>query len=130
MAINENKKILVIDDEQDLVEVVRFRLKANGYDVIVAYNGKDGLEKARTQNPALIILDLMLPEIDGYKICRMLKFDKKYKHIPIIIFTARAQEDDKKMGEQTGADAYVTKPFEPDKLISIINEMLEKQSKT
>ena len=130
MAINENKKILVIDDEQDLVEVVRFRLKANGYDVIVAYNGKDGLEKARTQNPALIILDLMLPEIDGYKICRMLKFDKKYKHIPIIIFTARAQEDDKKMGEQTGADAYVTKPFEPDKLISIINEMLEKKSKT
>ncbi len=128
--MNENKKILIVDDEQDLVEVVKFRLKANGYDVIVAYNGKDGLEKARTQNPALIILDLMLPEIDGYKICRMLKFDKKYKHIPIIIFTARAQEDDKKMGEQTGADAYVTKPFEPDKLISIINEMLEKKSKT
>lgn len=120
----DKKKILLIDDEKDLVETVSFRLESLGYTVIPAYEGQEGLDKARRENPDLIILDLMLPKLDGYKICRMLKFDEKYKHIPIIMFTARAQEQDKKMGEEVGADAYITKPFDSKTLLDEIARLL------
>ena len=120
----DKKKILIVDDEQDLVETLSFRLEANGYTVIKANDGQVGLDKARSEKPDLIILDLMLPKIDGYKVCRMLKFDEKYKNIPIIMFTARAQETDKKMGEEVGADGYITKPFEPAVLLGKIKELL------
>ncbi|MDD5355218.1 MAG: response regulator [Candidatus Omnitrophica bacterium] len=120
-----NKKILVVDDETQLVEMVKMRLEANGYDVIVAYDGQDGLDKARQEKPDLIILDLMLPKIDGYKVCRMLKFDEKYKNIPIIMFTARAQAEDEKLGKEVGADAYVTKPFEPQVLLGKIKSLTQ-----
>jgi len=108
------------------VETVTFRLEANGYEVLPAYDGQEGLDKARKEKPDLIILDLMLPKMDGYKVCRMLKFDEKYKKIPIIMFTARAQETDKEMGEEVGADAYITKPFEPQALLAKIEELLGK----
>jgi len=120
-----NKKILVVDDETQLVEMVKMRLEANGYDVIVAYDGQDGLDKARQEKPDLIILDLMLPKIDGYKVCRMLKFDEKYKNIPIIMFTARAQAEDEKLGKEVGADDYVTKPFEPQVLLGKIKALTQ-----
>ncbi|MFH1414374.1 MAG: response regulator [Candidatus Omnitrophota bacterium] len=120
------KTILVVDDELDLVKAVEVRLKAAGYAVLVAYDGQDGLEKARRIKPDLIILDLMLPKLDGYRVCRMLKYDVKYQQIPIIMFTARAQEEDKKMGEDVGADAFITKPFEPQELLSKISEFLKK----
>jgi len=119
------KKILLVDDEKDLVETLTFRLEANEYEVVKAYNGQEGLDKARKEKPDLIILDLMLPKIDGYKVCRMLKFDEKYKKIPIIMFTARAREEDRKMGEEVGADAYITKPFEPQALLGKIQELLK-----
>ncbi len=119
------KRILIVDDEPDLMETLSFRLEANKYEVIKAYDGQEGLDKARKDNPDLIILDLMLPKLDGYKVCRMLKFDDKYKKIPIILFTARAQESDKKTGEEVGADAYVTKPFEPAVLLAKIAELLK-----
>ncbi|MBU1913361.1 MAG: response regulator [Candidatus Omnitrophica bacterium] len=83
-----------------------------------------GLDKAHTQKPDLIILDLMLPKIDGYKVYRMLKFDNKYLKIPVILFTSRAQASDKKIGKEVGADAYITKPFEPRILMSKIRELL------
>ncbi len=118
-------KILVVDDEKDLVETLSFRLEANDYEVLKAHDGQDGLNKARSEKPDLIILDLMLPKMDGYKVCRMLKFDAKYKKIPIIMFTARAQESDKKIGMEVGADAYITKPFEPQALLSKIQELLK-----
>lgn len=121
-----NKKILLVDDEKDLVETVSFRLKASGYDVVTAYDGQEALTKTRLEKPDLIILDLMLPKMDGYKVCRMLKFDERYKSIPIIMFTARVQESDKKMGEEVGADAYITKPFEPENLLGKIKELLER----
>jgi len=119
------KKILLVDDERDLVETLSFRLEAAEYEVDKAYDGQEGLDKARSVNPDLIILDLMLPRIDGYKVCRMLKFDDKFKKIPIILFTARAQDTDKKMGEEVGADAYITKPFEPKVLLGKIEELLK-----
>jgi len=113
------KKILMVDDEVDLVETVRFPLEMEGYQVLVSYNGEDALNQARKENPDLIILDIMLPKLDGYKVCRLLKFDERYRHIPIIMLTAKTQEKDKFLGKETGADEYITKPFE-------INELLEK----
>jgi len=119
------KKILVVDDEIDLVAMLTLRLEANDYEVFAAYDGQEGLDKARLLKPDLIILDLMLPKLDGYKVCRMLKFDEKYKQIPIILFTARAQESDVKLGKEVGADAYVIKPFEPDIFLAKIVELLK-----
>lgn len=123
--MSDLKKILIVDDEIDLVEMLTIRLEANNYQVISSADGQDGLDKARTEKPDLIILDLMLPKIDGYKVCRMLKFDEKYKRIPIILFTARAQESDMRLGEEVGADAYLTKPFEPDILLGKVAELLK-----
>ncbi len=122
--MNNKKKILLVDDEQDMVYAVKMQLEASGFKVLTAQDGQEGLDKARAEKPDLIILDLMLPMIDGYKVCRMLKFDEKYKNIPVIIYTARAQEADEKLGYEVGADAYMTKPFDPKKLLAKINELL------
>ena len=116
--------ILIVDDEKDLVSMVKLRLEATGYDTIEAYDGQEALTKAQNENPDLIILDLMLPKMDGYKVCRMLKFYSRYKSIPIILFTARAQDSDKDLGKEVGADAYMTKPFEAEALLSKVKELL------
>ncbi len=121
---NDKKRILLVEDEKDMAYAVTFQLEDKGYEVIVASDGCEGLDKARMKKPDLIILDLMLPKIDGYKVCRMLKFDSKYKDIPIILFTARAQDSDKKIGKDVGADAYITKPFESSVLLDKICELL------
>jgi DNA-binding response OmpR family regulator len=120
------KKILVVDDEVDLVETVRFPLELEGFDVLVSYNGEDALNQARKEKPDLIILDLMLPKLDGYKVCRLLKFDERYKHIPILMLTAKTQEKDKTLGMETGADEYITKPFEMDYLMEKVKAYLNK----
>jgi two-component system alkaline phosphatase synthesis response regulator PhoP len=122
------KKILLVDDEVDLVETVRFPLEMEGYHVLVSYNGEDALNQARKENPDLILLDLMLPKLDGYKVCRLLKFDERYKHIPILMLTAKTQEKDKVLGMETGADEYITKPFEMDYLMEKVKEYLSKNS--
>ena len=123
------KKILLVDDETDLLETLQYRLEAAGFTVVTSGDGQDGLKKARSENPDLIVLDLMLPKLDGYRVCRMLKFDEKYKNIPIILFSARVQESDIAMGQEQGADAYVTKPFDPKALLEKINELLAKSQK-
>ena len=120
------KKILIVDDEVDLVETVRFPLEIEGYQVLVAYNGEDALSQARKENPDLILLDLMLPKLDGYKVCRLLKFDERYKHIPILMLTAKTQEKDKVIGMETGANEYITKPFDMDYLMKKVKEYLSK----
>lgn len=119
------KRILLVEDEVSLSELMKIRLEANGYNVISAFDGQEALDLARKEKPDLIILDLMLPKIDGYKVCRLLKFDSKYEKIPVIMFTARAQESDKKLGEEVGADAYIVKPFEPEILLNKIREFLK-----
>jgi two-component system alkaline phosphatase synthesis response regulator PhoP len=124
----DKKRILVVEDELDLLKLVEGRLKLNGYDVLLAADGNDGLKKAREEKPDLIILDIMLPYLDGFQICRMLKFDQAYKHIPIIMFTARVQDADKELGKQMGADAYITKPFEAEVLLAKIKELLERSA--
>ncbi len=118
------KKILVVEDDALIRELDRINLEAAGFEVVLATDGFQGLEMARTENPALIVLDIMLPKMDGFKVCRILKFDDKYKHIPIIMLTARIQEVDKETGFKTGADGYMTKPFEPEELIKKINQIL------
>jgi len=113
------KKILIVDDEPDIVETLKFLIESEGFESITAVDGEEALRKAKEENPDVMILDVMLPKINGYKVCRLLKFDSKYKHIPILMVTARSQEEDKVIGEETGADEYITKPFD-------INELLQK----
>ena len=122
------RKILLVDDEKDLAGVIRTRLESQGYELLTAYDGKAGLDVARKENPHLIILDIMLPKIDGYNICRMLKFDEKYKNIPIIMLTARVLEADMKTGQEVGADIYMTKPFHVDELLKNIEQLLGVES--
>lgn len=122
-----NEKILLVDDEQGLVDMITLRLRACGYEVIHASDGQEALEKAKRESPHLIILDLMLPKMDGYKVCGLLKADSRYNKIPIILFTARAQEEDKKIGKEVGADAYIIKPFDSQVLLEKIKELLGKK---
>jgi len=121
-------KILVIDDEAQLTEMVQMRLEAAGYEVVIASNGQEGLEKAKNIEPDLILCDVMMPKMDGYKVCGLLKNDPRYSKIPLILFTARAQQDDQDVGDEVGADAYITKPFEPPVLLAKIEELLGKSS--
>ncbi len=104
--------------------MLAMRLEAGGYEVMRAFDGQDGLDKARSTQPNLIILDLMLPKMDGYKVCGLLKKDARYKNIPVILFSAKAQDEDRKIGEEVGADAYIIKPFEPEVLLNKIEELL------
>jgi DNA-binding response OmpR family regulator len=115
-----SKKILLVDDEKDLVKTVT----SGGYEVIPAYDGREALDKVKKDEPDLIILDLMLPKMDGFKVCGLLKADTRYNKIPIIMFTARGQESDRQMGKEVGADAYIIKPFEPQVLLDKIKELL------
>ena len=120
------KRILIVDDEPDLLETIQVTLETAGYECLVAYDGFRGLDRARNEKPDLIVVDVMLPGLNGYKICRLLKFDEQYKRIPIIMLTAEAQEKDRLIAEETGADYYMTKPFAPDKLIAKVAALLEK----
>lgn len=119
-----SKKILVVDDEQELVGLIQARLEASGYTVFVAYDGQEALEKARDEKPDLILLDVMMPKMDGYQVCRFLKFDENYQHIPVILLTARGQERDKVVGKEVGADDYITKPFDNQLLLNKIQKFI------
>lgn len=122
----KSKKILLVEDEPDFRLAVRLRLEAHGYEVIEAADGAVGLDLARNQGPDLIILDIMLPKMEGYKVARLLKFDEKYRRIPIIMLTARSQQSDKETGLAVGADAYMTKPFKPEELLETMAKLLAK----
>ena len=124
------KKILIVDDEQDIVESLKFVLEVSGFMCYTAFNGEDGLKLAKEIMPDLIILDVMMPKINGYKISRLLKYDAKYKDIPIIMVTARSQMEDKMIGEETGVNEYITKPFELDQIVKKVQEYLGDGSDT
>ncbi len=117
-------RILVVDDEEDLGRILKFALMAAGHEVLLATDGAEGLRMAREDSPDLVLLDLMLPKIDGYKVCRMLKFDERYKQIPIVILSARTQEVDKQMARETGADLFITKPYNLNEILSTIQQLL------
>lgn len=122
---NSKKRILVVDDEPDFLMAIKAMLEVNGFEVLVATDGQEGLNSARLEKPDLIVLDLMLPKMDGYKVCRFLKFDEKYRMIPIIMLTARGQEEDKQLGKEMGADFYIVKSERPEILLKKINEFLK-----
>ncbi len=121
--MDNKRRLLIVDDEPDLADMIKFRLESNGYEILLANDGQQALEVARKERPDLIILDLMLPKMDGYKVCGLLKKDARYANIPIIIFTAKAQEEDKKLSQEVGANAYLSKPFEPKILLEKIREL-------
>jgi len=117
-------KILVVDDEIYIVHILDFSLGMEGYEVVTALDGEQGLEKARTQRPDLIVLDIMMPKLDGYETCKMLKADPETRSIPIILLSAKGRNIDQKIGFEVGADDYITKPFSPRKLVERINSIL------
>ena len=120
----DSRKILLIEDEPDIVRTLQVFLESENFKVSTATDGMEGMNKARKEKPELIILDIMLPKLDGYKICRMLKFDEELRKIPIVIFTARAQDADRQLAMEVGADAYITKPLEPEMLLTEIKKLL------
>jgi len=122
--MDKKARILVVEDERLIAGMLRELLEANQYEVLLAADGEDGLHKARSVQPDLILLDIMLPKLDGLKICRLLKFDLNYRHIPIIMLTARAGEADRQISLQSGANDYMVKPFHPQSLLAKISELL------
>jgi DNA-binding response OmpR family regulator len=120
------KKVLIVEDETAILEPLKARLEAEGYEVITASDGEDGLKKARALHPDLMILDVMLPKMDGYKVCGLLKNDARYSRVPIIMFTARTDDDSKRLAAEMCADVYMSKPFRPEILLGKVKELLER----
>src|SRR3974377_256581 len=119
--------VLIVDDEKDILDLVEYHLKQAGFPVISALDGSSGLEEARKKSPALIILDLMLPGMDGKDVCRSLKSNSLTRLIPILMLTARAEEVDRIIGFELGADDYVTKPFSPRELVLRAKAILQRK---
>jgi DNA-binding response OmpR family regulator len=120
------QKVLIVDDEPDVVDLVKYNLTQAGYEVETAVDGAEGLQKAKETAPSLILLDLMLPFIDGLEVCKLLRRDSKTSGIPIIMLTAKAGEIDRVLGLELGADDYVTKPFSPRELILRVKKILHR----
>ena len=118
-------RILLVDDEPSIVKMVGKRLEVEGFEVTVAMDGQEGLQKAQSQQQDLIILDLMLPKLNGYEVCGLLKRDSRYEKIPIIMLSARTQEKDEKEGLAAGANVFMTKPFKSQELVERIKALLQ-----
>ena len=123
------EQILVVDDEEDILELVRFHLEREGHPVICAETGEKALQLARSNTPALVVLDLMLPGIDGLEVARLMKADKALRDIPIVMLTAKGEEADVVTGLELGADDYVTKPFSPRVLLARVKAVLRRGGK-
>jgi two-component system phosphate regulon response regulator PhoB len=119
-------KIMIVDDEADVIDMLLINLRGAGFQVVAVEDGATALVKARSESPSLIILDLMLPRMPGLEICKVLKSDVATRHIPVIMLTAKAEEVDKIVGLELGADDYVTKPFSPRELILRVNRSLRR----
>jgi two-component system phosphate regulon response regulator PhoB len=120
-------KVLVVDDEPDAVELVSFNLKAAGYEVVTADDGNEAIKRARQHAPDLVLLDVMLPEVDGLEVCKLLRRDPVTSGVPIIMLTAKAAEIDRVLGLELGADDYMTKPFSPRELILRVKNLLKRR---
>lgn len=126
--MTEMHSILVIDDNPTDLKLVASVLTAQGYHVVAVDQASDGIEQAMAMKPALIILDVMMPIINGYNICRLLKDQPGYVHIPIVFLTSRCSDEDQRIGHEAGADAYITKPFDTVKLIETVDHLLHRSS--
>jgi two-component system phosphate regulon response regulator PhoB len=126
MSTSSKGTILLIDDERDLIELVRYNVEREGFDVIATHDGREGLEIARKHRPELILLDVMMPGIDGLEVCRALRRDPDTERTPVIMLTARASESDRIVGLELGADDYLTKPFSPRELVARVKAVLRR----
>lgn len=120
------EKILVVDDEKDIVELLQYNLEKEGYKISTVFSGEQCLENVKTELPDLILLDLMLPEIDGLDVCKFLKNNSQTSHIPIIMLTAKGEETDIVLGLELGADDYITKPFKVRELLARVKAVLRR----
>ncbi len=119
-------KVLIVDDEKNIVEAIRYNLERAGFRTLTAADGRRALELAQREVPDLITLDVMLPELDGWEVCRLLRQDARTKRIPVIMLTVKNDESDKIVGLELGADDYVTKPFSPKELVARIKALLRR----
>ena len=126
LVIMAHEKIMVVDDEEDIQELVRYNLERNGYEVSCVSSGEEAIDEIRSFRPDLLILDLMLPGIDGFEVCRTLKNDPKAEHIPIVMLTAKGEESDVVTGLELGAEDYIVKPFSPQVLLARARAVLRR----
>ena len=122
-------KLLIVDDDQDFVTALSARLESRGFVVIKAFDGEEGLAKVYTGKPDAIVLDVMMPKIDGFAVCKKLKSDENFKDIPVVMLTGKSEPDDVQTAKNIGADAYFTKPFELDMLLYEVNALLRARKK-
>jgi len=121
-------KVMVIDDEPDIVKLVKISLEMANFEVIEAYSGKEALEKVKTTVPDLFLLDIMMPEMNGYEVCQQLKASERTRHVPVVMLTAKGQKGDAEQGLKVGADDYIIKPFDPYELGEQVHELLTPKS--
>jgi two-component system alkaline phosphatase synthesis response regulator PhoP/two-component system response regulator VicR len=121
-------RILAVDDEKHILRLVQINLEKVGYDVVTATNGREAIEEVQRQMPSLIVMDVMMPEMDGFEALQTLKNDPATAQIPVIMLTAKAQDADVFQGWQSGADLYLTKPFNPQELLTFVKRILDAQS--
>ncbi len=119
-------KILVVDDEPPIVRLMGFILARHGHQILSAVNGEQALEMVREHNPDIVLLDIMMPRIDGYEVARTLRADPKYARLPIIMLSAKAQEEDIQKGIEVGVDEYITKPFSPEHVVHAVHDQMKR----
>jgi DNA-binding response OmpR family regulator len=119
-------KVLVVDDEEYIQHILNFSFGAEGYEVVTAADGEEGIKKAQDEKPDIIVLDIMMPKMDGYEACKRLKSDPKTKAIPVILLTAKGRDVDRRLGSEAGADDYVVKPFSPGRLIERVEGIMKR----
>lgn len=120
-------KIMVVDDEPDIVKLVKISLEMANYEVIEAFSGQEALAKAKDVVPSLFLLDIMMPDMNGYEVCKHLKADARTKEVPVVMLTAKGQKGDAEQGLKVGAEDYIIKPFDPFELGEQIAEILRKE---
>ncbi len=119
-------KVLVVDDEEYIQHILNFSFGAEGYEVITAADGEEAVNIARSEKPDIIVLDIMMPKMDGYEACKRIKADPQTQDIPVILLTAKGREVDRKLGAEAGADDYVVKPFSPGRLIERVEGFIKR----
>jgi two-component system alkaline phosphatase synthesis response regulator PhoP/two-component system response regulator VicR len=119
------EKVLVCDDERHIVRLIQVNLERHGYQVVTAFDGKEGLEKIRAEKPRIVVLDVMMPYMDGFEVLKHIRREPETEHLPVIMLTAKAQDKDVFEGYHYGADMYLTKPFNPMELVTFVKRILE-----
>lgn len=124
-ALRTKKKILVVDDDLDTVEILRIKLEGAGYEVVTARDGEECISKCQAEEPDLLLIDVMMPKMSGFKVVKLLKGDKRFADKPMVILTARTQEADRKTVADVGANGYMTKPFDLTEVVRFVKKLME-----